>query len=468
MRARRSGRVIAVTSLGGTLGQPFNDAYCAAKFAVEGLFESLYPLEARFEVYTSIVEPGPVATEFTSKSQRPTGDSDPEIAMLRGRYEQMMAAGKDRAQPAEAAAEVIVTVSREERPLLRYQTSSLHDAPGGTQAQRSDRRAGDFVHLDLAGRAHRLILPAPGSGGTLDRTGSSVWDMDVIIRGGTVVDGTGAPGRRADVGIEGGRIVAIGEVDGHGARVLDADGLVVAPGFIDVHVHYDAQVLWDPSLTPSIYHGITTMIGGNCGFTLGQAGPEDAEYLVRLLARVEGIPLEALEAGVDWCWKDTAGYFEQFEGRTGPNIGFLAGHSTIRRSVMGERCIGGTATEDDLVAMERLLAESLAAGALGFSSSNAGDPQRRVRRPGAVPFRQRGGAVPTLLEVVAELPGDHHRVHPGQGRRRDGQDDRDVPRRAPAAQLEHPADRLSARTADFMADMAASDHAALSARPFGR
>jgi NAD(P)-dependent dehydrogenase (short-subunit alcohol dehydrogenase family) len=125
MRARRAGRVIAVTSLGGTLGQPFNDAYCAAKFAVEGLFESLYPVEARFGVYTSIVEPGPVATEFNSKSQRPTSDIDPEIAVLRGRYEEMMAAGNARAQPAEAAAEVIVAVSREERPLLRYQTSNF-------------------------------------------------------------------------------------------------------------------------------------------------------------------------------------------------------------------------------------------------------------------------------------------------------------------------------------------------------
>ena len=196
--------------------------------------------------------------------------------------------------------------------------------------------------------------------------------MDLVIKGGTVVDGTGAPGRVADVGVSDGRVVAIGKVDDHADRVIDADGLIVAPGFIDVHVHYDAQVLWDPSLAPSTLHGVTTMIGGNCGFTLGQAGPEHADYLIRLLARVEGIPLETLQAAVDWNWHDTAGYLDRIEGNVGPNIGFLAGHSTIRRQVMGDRAVGGTATETDLDAMELVLRGALAAGALGFSSSNAG------------------------------------------------------------------------------------------------
>ena len=125
MRARRSGRVVAVTSLGGTLGQPFNDAYCAAKFAVEGLFESLYPVEARFGVFASIVEPGPVATAFRTNSARPSPGEDPELTELLARYDAMMSGGESRAQSPEGAAEVIVAVSREEKPLLRYQTSNF-------------------------------------------------------------------------------------------------------------------------------------------------------------------------------------------------------------------------------------------------------------------------------------------------------------------------------------------------------
>lgn len=195
--------------------------------------------------------------------------------------------------------------------------------------------------------------------------------MDLIVKGGTVVDGTGSPGRRADVGVQDGRVVAIGIVGDKADRVIDAEGMVVAPGFVDCHVHYDAQVLWDPTLAPSTLHGVTTMIGGNCGFTLGQAGPEHADYLVRLLARVEGIPLATLQAAVDWNWHDTAGYLARIEGNVGPNIGFLAGHSAIRRQVMGERAIGGTATEEELDAMEAVLHGALAAGALGFSSSYA-------------------------------------------------------------------------------------------------
>jgi N-acyl-D-aspartate/D-glutamate deacylase len=195
--------------------------------------------------------------------------------------------------------------------------------------------------------------------------------VDLVIRGGSVVDGTGSAPRRADIGVVDGRVVDVGEIEDTADRVIDATGMVVAPGFIDVHVHYDAQVLWDPTLAPSTLHGVTTMIGGNCGFTLGQAGPEHADYLVRLLARVEGIPLETLQAAVDWSWRDTAGYFARIEGSVGPNIGFLAGHSAIRRQVMGDRCIGGTATEHDLEQMEAVLRDALGAGALGFSSSNA-------------------------------------------------------------------------------------------------
>ena len=193
--------------------------------------------------------------------------------------------------------------------------------------------------------------------------------LDMIIRGGTVVDGTGAPGRIADVGISNGRITAIGEIDEKATRTIDAEGKVVAPGFVDIHTHYDAQVFWDTTLSPSPLHGVTTVIGGNCGFTIAPLGPEHGDYLMRMLARVEGMPLAALAEGVPWDWRSFGEYLDRIDGTLAPNAGFLVGHSTIRRVAMGERATKGEATADDLDAMRTLLDASLASGALGFSSS---------------------------------------------------------------------------------------------------
>jgi len=212
--------------------------------------------------------------------------------------------------------------------------------------------------------------------------------LDTLLRGGTIVDGTGGPARVGDVGVRDGRIVAVGDVDEPATRVVDASDRVVAPGFVDIHVHYDAQVFWDPALTPSVFHGVTTVVGGNCGFSIAPLAPSEADYLMRMLARVEGMPLETLEKGVPWDWTTYEEWRSRIDGTLAVNAGFLVGHSAIRRVVMGERSYEH-ATDDDLAEMLRLTHESLAAGALGFSTSvsaahNDGDgrpvPSRNATR----------------------------------------------------------------------------------------
>ena len=194
--------------------------------------------------------------------------------------------------------------------------------------------------------------------------------LDLIIKGGLVVDGTGTEPYSADVGVEGGRIAAIGRITADAARTVDAAGQVVSPGFIDIHTHYDAQLSWDASASPSPLHGVTTVIAGNCGFTIAPLEASEAEYLLHMLGRVEGIPVAALKAGLDWDWRSFGEWMGRFEGNLGPNAGFLVGHSTLRRVVMGSES-NGVASPEQIARMERLLEDALSSGAMGFSSSRS-------------------------------------------------------------------------------------------------
>ena len=193
--------------------------------------------------------------------------------------------------------------------------------------------------------------------------------LDSVIRNGTLVDGTGAPPRTADVGVRDGRIVAIGKIAEEAAEEIDAGGLVVAPGFVDPHTHYDAQLFWDPQASPSNLHGVTSVMAGNCGFTLAPVVPEDADYLRRMMARVEGMPLPALETGVPWSWRSFGDYLQALDGNVGLNVGFLVGHCALRRNVMGADSIGKEATREQLDTMVGLLHDSIAQGGIGFSTT---------------------------------------------------------------------------------------------------
>src|SRR3954470_12667403 len=161
--------------------------------------------------------------------------------------------------------------------------------------------------------------------------------MDVVLRGAQVIDGTGAAGRSADVGIENGRIAAVGEVKANGAREIDLDGLVLAPGFIDIHTHYDAQVLWDPDLTPSSWHGVTTVVMGNCGFGIAPTRPEHRGTIARTLENVEGMTLEALEAGIPWTFETFPESLDAVAAEpVRLNVGALLGHTPLRLYVLGD------------------------------------------------------------------------------------------------------------------------------------
>jgi N-acyl-D-amino-acid deacylase len=216
-----------------------------------------------------------------------------------------------------------------------------------------------------------------------------------LLRGALLVDGTGAPPRPADVVIEHDRITAVdapGAVSANG-DVVDLDGLVLAPGFIDCHTHYDAQVLWDPALTPSSWHGVTTVVMGNCGFGIAPTRPDGRETIARTLENVEGMSVAALRAGIPWTFETFPEYLDAVE-RAAPklNVAVMLGHTPLRLYVLGEEAAEREATEAEIAQMRKIVGEAMDAGAIGFASS------RSSAHAGAW-----GKPVPSRLAVVEEL-----------------------------------------------------------------
>jgi N-acyl-D-amino-acid deacylase len=248
---------------------------------------------------------------------------------------------------------------------------------------------------------------------------------DIVIRGGDIVDGAGAEPFRGDVGVKDGRIAEIGKIASKGAEEIDADGLTVSPGFIDLHTHLDAQIGWDPDLTPISWHGVTTALMGNCGVTFAPCKPQDREFLAAMMESVEDIPRQAIMSGLPWTWENYGDYLSTIESlRPGLNIAGLVGHSAVRYYVMGDRSFADQATDAEKSQMASIVGAALDAGAIGFSTNRFAphkapdgrsipgtfaDPSELVEIGKAVAARgglvQAVGATGDVLKAIADQSG---------------------------------------------------------------
>ena len=269
---------------------------------------------------------------------------------------------------------------------------------------------------------------------------------DLVIRNGQIVDGTGAEPRPGDLAIDDGIISALGTVEGAGKEEIDAEGLAVTPGFIDLHTHLDAQIGWDPEMTPISWHGVTTALMGNCGVTFAPCRPDDNELLAGMMETVEDIPRNAILTGLPWDWEDYGGYLDAIE-RLGPalNVAGLVGHCAVRFYVMGERAVEEQATPEERRQMADVVAHSMEGGAVGFSTNRYAphvlpdgrsvpgtfaEPEELVQIAGEVGPRngllQAVGADFQVLKTLAQTPGSRllyssaAEARPGSGKARAG------------------------------------------------
>jgi N-acyl-D-amino-acid deacylase len=193
---------------------------------------------------------------------------------------------------------------------------------------------------------------------------------DVIIRGGTIADGSGSPTAVGDIAIDGTRIVEVGEVGGSGRREIDAKDLLVTPGWVDIHTHYDGQVTWDPEVSPSGWHGVTTVVMGNCGVGFAPARASDREWLIQLMEGVEDIPGTALSEGMSWNWESFPEYLDEVDrGERMLDVSALIPHGALRAYVVGEGRANAAASSEEIAEMATLVREAVAAGAIGVSTT---------------------------------------------------------------------------------------------------
>jgi N-acyl-D-aspartate/D-glutamate deacylase len=215
---------------------------------------------------------------------------------------------------------------------------------------------------------------------------------DYVIRNGTLIDGSGNPGYRADVAVKDGKIAEIGDLRGVAGRAIDADGLVVTPGFFDMHTHYDVQLLWDPLATPSCWHGVTSILMGNCGYTIAPGGVDQSEYLMRLMSKVEGISYDLMRNSVDWQWDTFGEYLRTIRRNLGVNVAAQVGHSALRYYAMGPESYERPARPEEIRTMKEALREGLRSGAIGFSTAQSSHQVGAYGKP-----------VPSQLSTLEEL-----------------------------------------------------------------
>jgi N-acyl-D-aspartate/D-glutamate deacylase len=225
---------------------------------------------------------------------------------------------------------------------------------------------------------------------------------DLVLKGGRVYDGSGLPSYNADVGVAGGKIIEIGRLNGNAKRTLNVDGLAVAPGFIDPHTHLDAQLLWDPLGTSCCFHGVTSVVVGNCGLSLAPAKPEDREALIKSFVRVEAINRRVLEEGVEWKWISTGEYLNALGTRLGINAAALVGHIAVRHYVMGEDAVERKATPEEIEKMRSLVRQGMEAGAVGFSTNQNPRHIREDKKPVASRLAS-DDELGSLLDVLGEM-----------------------------------------------------------------
>ena len=254
---------------------------------------------------------------------------------------------------------------------------------------------------------------------------------DLLIKNGTVVDGSGSPSYRADVAVSGGKIAAIGRINERAEQTIDAEGHVVSPGFVDGHTHMDAQIFWDPIGSCSCYHGVTSVVMGNCGFTLAPCKQEDADMVFRNLERAEDLSRDAMLEGIDWRWETFPEFLDVVdELPKGINYAGYIGHSALRTYVMGERAFADAASEDDVRQMQQLVKQAMHAGAIGFSTSRTFNHLTADDRPVASRLAEWdevraivnavGETGKGLFEIAGEAPGrDPERIAEYHGRLRD-------------------------------------------------